>query len=43
MMRFDEYISFEEMRLMDMLQGKNRMEQDQILGENKWINNLKAG
>ncbi len=30
-MRIDEYISFEETRLIDHLKGKSRMEQDQII------------
>ena len=34
-MRIDDYVSSEEMRLMDELEGKSRMEQDQILGEKK--------
>lgn len=34
-MRIDDYISFDEMRLMTELKGKSRMEQDQILGEVK--------
>ena len=34
-MRIDDYISFDEMRLMTELKGKSRMEQDQILGEEK--------
>ena len=32
-MRSDEYISAEEIRLMNELKGKSRMEQDQIIGE----------
>lgn len=32
-MRYDEYISAEEMELIEELQGKIRMEQDQIIGE----------
>lgn len=32
-MRSDEYISFQEQRLIDLLKGKNRMEQDEIIGE----------
>lgn len=35
-MRNDEYLSPEEIRLMQMLKGKNRMEMDEILGE--WEN-----
>ncbi len=34
-MRIDDYISFDEMRLMDELKSKSRMKQDQILGEVK--------
>ena len=30
-MRFDEYLTPEEIRLMNELKGKSRMEQDQIL------------
>lgn len=30
---FDEYLSAEEMRLIEELKGKSRMEQDQIIGE----------
>ena len=41
-MRIDEYIPFEEIRLMDMMQGKSRMDQDQILGERQWTKNSKA-
>ena len=32
-MRIDDYVSFEEQRLMNDLQGKSRTEQDQIIGE----------
>lgn len=32
-MRIDDYFSPDEIRLMEMLKGKNRMEQDQILYE----------
>jgi hypothetical protein len=32
-MRNDEYVSFEEMRLIDSLKGKSRMEQDEIIAE----------
>ncbi len=32
-MRIDEYITAEEIRLIDELEGKSRMEQDQILYE----------
>ena len=32
-MIYDEYLTPEEQRLIDTLQGKNRMEKDQILGE----------
>jgi hypothetical protein len=32
----DEYLSPEEMRLIELLEGKSRMEQDEILGE--WEN-----
>lgn len=42
MIRIDEYIPLEEIRLMDMMQGKNRMDQDQILGERQWTKNSKA-
>lgn len=39
-MRIDDYISAEELRLMNELKGKNRMEQDQIIGEyERKINN----
>ena len=31
-MRIDEYIPQEEIRLINSLKGKNRMEQDEILG-----------
>jgi hypothetical protein len=31
-MRIDEYISQDEIRLMETLKGKNRMEQDEIIG-----------
>lgn len=31
-MRIDEYISQDEIRLMQTLKGKNRMEQDEIIG-----------
>lgn len=31
-MRIDDYLSFEEKRLIDTLKGKNRMEQDEIIG-----------
>ena len=32
-MRIDDYVSAEEIRLMQELKGKNRMEQDQIIFE----------
>lgn len=32
-MGIDEYISAEEIRLMNEPKGKSRMEQDQIIGE----------
>ena len=32
-MRFNDYISAEEIRLMNELKGKSRMEQDQIIYE----------
>ena len=32
-MRIDEYISADELRLMQELKGKSRMEQDQIIYE----------
>ena len=32
-MRIDEYVFFEEMRLMENLKNRSRMEQDQIIGE----------
>lgn len=32
-MRIDERISPEEIRLMNELKGKSRMEQDEIIGE----------
>lgn len=32
-MIFDEDLSVEEVRLIDRLQNKNRMEQDEIIGE----------
>ena len=32
-MRIDEYISADEIRLINKLEGKSRMEQDQIIGE----------
>jgi hypothetical protein len=38
-MRFDEYFSPEEIRLMEELKGKSRMEQDQILYEYERKNN----
>ena len=31
-MSYDEYLTTDEIRLMDKLKGKNRMEQDEILG-----------
>jgi hypothetical protein len=31
-MRIDEYIPQDEIRLMETLKGKNRMEQDEIIG-----------
>jgi hypothetical protein len=31
-MRIDEYIPHDEIRLMETLKGKNRMEQDEIIG-----------
>ena len=38
-MRVDEYFSPEEIRLMEELKGKSRMEQDQIIGEYERKNN----
>lgn len=35
-MRIDDYISLQEIRLINALKGKSRMEQDEILGE--WEN-----
>ena len=35
MNRVDENLSFEEIRLINLLKGKNRMEQDEIIGEYK--------
>ena len=35
-MRIDDYVTPEEMWLMEVLKGKNRMEQDEIIGE--WEN-----
>ena len=32
-MIYDEYITPEELRLIETLKGKSRMEQDQIIGE----------
>ena len=32
-MRIDEYVPHDEMKLMNELQGKSRMEQDQIIAE----------
>lgn len=32
-MKFDEYITPEEIRLIETLKGKSRMEQDQIIYE----------
>lgn len=32
-MRYDEYVTPEEIRLMETLKGKSRMEQDQIIYE----------
>ena len=32
-MRIDDFFSFDEKRLIETLKGKNRMEQDQIIGE----------
>lgn len=32
-MKIDDYISLKEIRLMDKLKGKSRMEQDEIIGE----------
>ena len=32
-MRIDDYVSAQEMWLMESLKGKSRMEQDQIIGE----------
>lgn len=41
-MRIDEYIPLDEKRLIDTLKGKNRMEQDQIIGEyERKVNNGK--
>lgn len=31
-MRYDEYLSHSEIKLINQLQNKNRMEQDEILG-----------
>ena len=35
-MRYDENLTSSEIRLIETLEGKNRMEQDQIIGE--WEN-----
>lgn len=32
-MRIDDFVTSEEIRLMENLKGKNRMEQDQIISE----------
>jgi hypothetical protein len=32
-MNYDDNFSFEEMRLMETLKGKSRMEADEIVGE----------
>ena len=32
-MRYDENLTSAEIRLIETLKGKNRMEQDQIIGE----------
>ena len=32
-MRYDEYLSSAEIKLISALKGKNRMETDQIIGE----------
>ena len=34
-MRIDDYISYEEMKIIETLKDKSRMEQDEILGECK--------
>ena len=34
-MKYDEYITPEEIRLMQALKGKSRMEQDQIIYEHE--------
>lgn len=34
-MIYDDYISPEELRLIETLKGKNRMEKDQIIYENE--------
>lgn len=36
-MKYDEYITPEEIRLMQALKGKSRMEQDQIIYEHERI------
>lgn len=35
-MIFDENISFERLKIINLIKNKNRMEQDQIIGE--WEN-----
>ena len=37
-MRVDDYFTSEEIRLMEELKGKSRMEQDQIIYERKGEN-----
>lgn len=32
---FDEYLTYDEIRLINQLKDKNRMEQDEIIGGNK--------
>lgn len=32
-MRIDDYISFDEIKIIETLKGKSQMEQDEILGE----------
>lgn len=34
-MRIDDYVPYDEARLINELQGKSRMEQDQIIGEHE--------
>ena len=41
-MRYDEYLSPSEIKLINQLQNKNRMEQDEIIGEyERKVNNAK--